>query len=80
MIHNDVAIPFDHHDEFLPSSSSTPQRVQQAVLPVTFSDLPDKTAEATATIELIELNIYQSKSLGKTEYSLDCDCTPLIGI
>lgn len=40
-----------------------------------FDTLPDATAEATKSFQVIESSTYQNKYLGFTESALECDCT-----
>ena len=40
-----------------------------------FDDLPDATAEATSTFQVIDSSTYQNKYLGFTEAALECDCS-----
>lgn len=40
-----------------------------------YDHLPDVTAEATSTFQVIESSTYQNKYLGFTEAALECDCS-----
>jgi [histone H3]-lysine36 N-trimethyltransferase len=40
-----------------------------------FTDLPDVTAEATSSFQVITSSTYQNKYLGITESALECDCS-----
>lgn len=40
-----------------------------------FADLPDVTAEATSSFQVITSSTYQNKYLGLTESALECDCS-----
>lgn len=42
--------------------------------PQLFSHLPDSTAEARSTFELMETCTYANKYMGYTEHAMECDC------
>lgn len=42
--------------------------------PPLFLDLPDSTAEAQSTFELMEACTYANKYMGYTEHAMECDC------
>lgn len=42
--------------------------------PKLFLDLPDSTAEAKSTFELMESCTYANKYMGYTEHAMECDC------
>ncbi|GES66946.1 SET and WW domain protein [Aspergillus terreus] len=42
--------------------------------PQLFSHLPDSTAEAQATFELMDTCTYANKYMGYTEHAMECDC------
>lgn len=42
--------------------------------PRLFNHLPDSTAEAQATFEMIEECTYANKHMGYTEHAMECDC------
>lgn len=42
--------------------------------PQLFLDLPDRTAEAKSTFEVIEACSYGNKWMGYTEHAMECDC------
>lgn len=50
------------------------QKVVQKPAPL-FTDLPDATAEATSTFEVLNACHYAAKYLGYTEPPLECDCS-----
>lgn len=52
------------------ASNKAPPRVAPL-----FDHLPDATAEATSTFQVIESSTYQNKYLGFTESALECDCS-----
>jgi [histone H3]-lysine36 N-trimethyltransferase len=51
------------------SSKQPPPRIAPL-----FDHLPDVTAEATSSFQVIDASIYQNKYLGLTESALECDC------
>lgn len=51
------------------SSKQPPPRIAPL-----FDQLPDVTAEATSSFQVIETSTYQNKYLGLTESALECDC------
>lgn len=55
-------------------SRRTSQKVP-ARPPPDFSHLPDATAEATSTFQLLQGCSYAAKYLGSTEAPLECDCS-----
>ena len=55
-------------------SRATSQKVVARPPPL-FSHLPDATADATSTFEVLSDCHYAAKYLGYTEPALDCDCT-----
>ncbi|TPX23641.1 histone methyltransferase set2 [Coccidioides immitis] len=52
---------------------SASQKLPPRAAPL-FTDLPDKTTEATSTFQLMEVCTYANKYLGYTEHAMDCDC------
>ena len=42
--------------------------------PQLFSHLPDSTAEAEATFDLMDACTYANKFMGYTEHAMECDC------
>ncbi|KKZ60339.1 histone-lysine N-methyltransferase SETD2 [[Emmonsia] crescens] len=55
-------------------SRTASQKVVPRPAPL-FNHLPDSTAEATSTFQLIDDCTYASKYMGYTEHAMECDCT-----
>ena len=55
-------------------SRGSSSKKQSMNSPQLFPDLPDRTAEATSTFQVIKDCTYAAKYLGYTEHALECDC------
>jgi [histone H3]-lysine36 N-trimethyltransferase len=55
-------------------SSRATAKAPPRVAPL-FNDLPNATAEAISTFQVIDSSTYQNKYLGFTEAALECDCS-----
>lgn len=53
-------------------SRSASQKISRP--PQLFNHLPDSTAEAQATFQMMEECTYANKYMGYTEHAMDCDC------
>jgi histone-lysine N-methyltransferase SETD2 len=53
--------------------TTSSQKVIPRVAPL-FDHLPDKTAEATSTFQVMDACIYANKYMGYTEHGMECDC------
>lgn len=53
---------------------SSSQKIVPKPAPL-YDHLPDNTAEATSTFQVMEACTYSNKNLGYTDHAMDCDCT-----